>query len=97
MKSKLTIGKFLSAVVLLASSSLASGDDWAIDWYTVDAGGEMFATEDSPDPDWDLSATIAQWEVDMDQPAEGGAWSLVAGFWAFTAPPSDLVFVNRFE
>jgi hypothetical protein len=57
-------------------ASLANADDFALDWWTVDNGGVVFATGG----DFGLSGTIGQPDA---SPVlmTGGVFTLAAGFW----------------
>jgi len=68
----------------------AYAQDYTIDWYTVDGGGEMASTGG----DFELSGTIGQPDAGV---MTGGDFELVGGFWALKAslllvsiePPAD--------
>lgn len=73
------------ALLLAAAGSLSAGnceDDYCINWYTIDAGGEMFS--ESPDQQWTLSGTIGQWEATEARASTGGGWQLTGGFWGLS-------------
>jgi len=88
-------GKFgliaLPALALLfANGPGAIADDFAIDWWTVDGGGEMWTTGG----DFELSGTIGQPDASV-AVMTGGDFELTGGFWvvAFAGPepiPGDL-------
>ena len=67
----------LPAVVLLfAGNPGVIADDFTIDWWTVDGGGEMWTTG----ADFELSGTIAQ--PDASNVMTGADFELTGGFWA---------------
>ena len=70
---------------LLVLVGLARGQDYQIEWYSIDGGGVMNSTGG----DFELSGTIGQPDADM---MTGGDFGLSGGFWAVqTCPmvPSD--------
>src|SRR5262245_42454591 len=58
-----------------AQTSLAQ-PAFAVNWYTIDGGGQMFSTSRN----FELGGTIGQ--PDAMQLATGGGFELVGGFWA---------------
>ena len=52
----------------------AAAQDYAIDWYTIDGGGEMWSTGG----DFELHGTIGQPDAGE---MSGGTFSLTGGFW----------------
>ena len=52
----------------------ALAQDYAIDWHTIDGGGEMSSTGGS----YELSGTIGQHDAGE---MSGGTYSLTGGFW----------------
>jgi len=82
---KLTLG----IIALLAAANVAA-NDFSLDWWTVDGGGEMFTTGD----DFELFGTIGQPDANV-VIMTGGDFELTGGFWvvAFAEPepiPGDL-------
>lgn len=67
--------------------------DFDLDWWSIDGGGEMFAEGG----EWTLSGSVGQWDVSVDAPQSGGNWELTGGFWGVVAGDSDLVFKDGFE
>ena len=63
------------AALIIATLAPAVGDDFAIDWWTIDGGGEMWCT----DGDYELSGTIGQ--PDAGAVMTGGDFELTGGFW----------------
>ncbi len=49
MKRRFSLVLIMFAPLVLAPTAGDRGDDFAIDWWTVDAGGEMFTTGGEPD------------------------------------------------
>ena len=77
-------GKFgLIALSTLALLFVAGpgviADDFTIDWWTVDGGGEMWTTGG----DFELSGTIGQ--SDAGTAMIGGDFELIGGFWSGAA------------
>lgn len=82
--------------LLLVAAPLQAGSGWGIDWWTIDAGGEMVTTGGG----WTLSGTVGQWDATGSNRLSGQNWTLTGGFWAGsveTEPPSDALFSDRFE
>ena len=69
-------------VTLAAAAAVAHAQDFTIDWYTIDGGGEMFSTGG----DFELSGTIGQ--PDAGQAMTGGDFELNGGFWAIGSTSS---------
>ena len=82
------LARIAIVTALIAAGRTAPAQEFAIDWYTVDGGGDMFSTG----RDFQLSGTIGQPDA-RTQPMTGGDFSLVGGFWVahgagcFIAPP----------
>lgn len=62
----------LAVALLLATGTLA--DDFTIDWWTVDGGGEMMCTGSNVE----LAGTIGQADAGE---MSGGSFILTGGFW----------------
>jgi hypothetical protein len=71
-----TKARTTSMAVLLSLAGAAFAQDFAIDWYTVDGGGEMWTTGG----DFELSGTVGQ--PDAGAVMTGGDYALAGGFWA---------------
>ncbi len=69
---------FLVSIVGVGAAGLSFAQDYAIDWHTVDGGGEMFSTGGT----YELGGTIGQPDAGA---MTGGDYSLTGGFWAL--PP----------
>ncbi len=81
MRYRLNTGA-LALLILLLAAGLTSAQDYDLDWWTVDGGGDMWTTGD----DYELSGTIGQ--PDAGVTMTGGDFELTGGFWAVTiAPP----------
>ncbi len=79
---------------LLSVSLLVSAQEWSIDWWTVDGGGEI-AVEGGG---WTLSGTLGQWDASAQPSHSGGPWELTGGFWAVAAGAgSEEIFRDGFE
>ncbi len=70
----------LSLAVMLALAPAVLAQDFDIDWYTIDGGGEMFTTGG----DFELSGTIGQPDASTTI-MSGGDFELAGGFWAGAA------------
>mgnify|MGYP000879470106 CR=1 FL=1 len=76
----------LTAVVLAAGlfgPAATLADTYDLSWFTVDGGGDMFATNGG----FELSGTIGQPDAGA-VILSGGSFELTGGFWAFVTPPS---------
>ena len=79
-KTKMTIVRGVTLTLFAAVGS--PGQDYAIDWHTIDGGGEMWSTGG----DYDLGGTIGQPDAGaMTGTGPGGDYTLSGGFWAM--PP----------
>ena len=70
----------LAVVLCVVASAIALGDDFELDWWTVDGGGDMFTAAG----DFELSGTIGQ--PDAGVTMTGGLFELTGGFWAGPTP-----------
>ena len=66
-----------SLALALALVGTAVGQDFAVDWWTVDGGGAMSATGGA----FALSGTIGQPDAASNPTLSGGAFELTGGFW----------------
>ena len=65
-------------IVLMMSAGVALAQNYAIDWRTIDGGGEMLTTGGG----FELAGTIGQPDASsFDMPMTGGGFELVGGFW----------------
>ena len=86
------VGLFLMIVSALPTTALA-GENWSIDWSSIDGGGTMAATGGS----WELAGTIGQADASAANAVTGGSWQLTGGFWSLIAEFSDVLFSDRFQ
>ena len=77
----------LAVVVALIATTTILADDFSLDWWTVDGGGDMWTTGG----DYELSGTVSQ--PDAGVPMTGGDFELTGGFWA-GVPPYQLGDLN---
>jgi hypothetical protein len=71
--------KLALAIATFGVVTIAASDDFSLDWWTVDSGGEMFTTGG----DFELSGTIAQPDANTTVMTGGeGEYELTGGFWA---------------
>jgi len=68
----------LTLAVMLTLAPAVLAQDFDIDWYTIDGGGEMWTTGGK----FELSGTIGQ--PDAGATMTGGDFELSGGFWAVT-------------
>lgn len=84
----------LSSLIMPTSpASNAAEQNYSIDWFTIDGGGEI-KTQGGV---WELSGTVGQWDVDQAAPHNGGSWELIGGFWGVTVTESEELFRDSFE
>jgi len=74
LKTTTTIA--LSAMLALLATVGSQAQEFSVDWYTVDAGGETSTTGG----DFELSGTIGQPDANTTV-LTGGDFELAAGFW----------------
>jgi hypothetical protein len=72
-------------VLAVVTSPVVVVADFALDWYTVDGGGEMWTTGG----DFELSGTIGQPDANA-VAMTGSGFVLTGGFWAAGAPESPI-------
>ena len=70
----LPLSFFVIAVVLFSFVSVAAGNGYSVDWWTVDGGGGISSTGGS----YSLAGSIGQPDAGT---ASGGTYSVVGGFW----------------
>jgi hypothetical protein len=73
----------------------APAQDFGIDWWTVDGGGELFS--ETADQHWQLSGTVGQWDATDSMGLAGGGFTLIGGFWPATSTPGEALFGDGFE
>ena len=88
-----------AALLLAAAGPLSAGDDWSVDWYTIDSGRVIEADDGNDPPQWRLSGTIGQWEATEARALAAGQWRLTGGFWAIRLREGkvDVIFRDQFE
>lgn len=85
------VGVLIAAALFVAPAW--AGAPWTIDWWTLDAGGEVFTSGGS----WELSGSVGQWDATPSAAASGGSWELTGGFWSVSSGASDSLFKDGFE
>jgi hypothetical protein len=87
--TRTAIGPTLILLTILAAAALA--DDYDLDWWTIDGGGDVFSTGG----EFELSATIGQPDANTTV-MTGGAYELAGGFWPgmIAGTPFDLGDLN---
>jgi len=80
MKYTTRIAFLMLAPAWVLSVSAAAADDFAIDWWTIDGGGDMWTTGG----EFELSGTIGQPDASTTV-MTGGDFELAGGFWAGAA------------
>lgn len=81
------------AFALLLFAPSAHAGDYAVEWSTLDNGGG--ASHAAP---YAVRGTLGQPDAEPLQPATGGAFALVSGFWVVPATPIvDAMFADGFE
>ena len=75
---KVPAGLFLA----LTLTATATAQDLAIDWWTIDGGGDLWTVGG----DFELSGTIGQ--PDAGVVMTGGDFALIGGFWATPTAPT---------
>jgi hypothetical protein len=70
-------------LTLALISGTAWADDFTLDWYTLDAGGVMNATDNG----FELSGTIGQPDA-ASVVMTGGGYELTGGFWIVPTAPA---------
>ncbi|MDT8437897.1 MAG: hypothetical protein RQ729_02670 [Wenzhouxiangellaceae bacterium] len=82
-------------LVVCTACSLAGAQEWSLDWYTVEGGGEVLS--ETADGDWQLSGTIGQWDATASQQLAAPGWTLSGGFWPATVAQTERLFADGFE
>ena len=75
MRNRLMRLALVSSVLVGTANVMA--DDFSVDWWTVDGGGDMWTSGG----DFELSGTIGQADA-SELVMTGGDYELTAGFWA---------------
>ncbi len=74
--------KLALAVVTFGVAAIVMGNDFSLDWWTIDSGGATFTTGG----DFELSGTIGQPDANVTV-MSGGAFELTGGFWPGAEAP----------
>jgi hypothetical protein len=74
-------GLLAGLLLCVAGPIVVQAQDYAIDWWTVDGGGDMWTVGG----DYELSGTIGQ--SDAGPVMSGGDYELVGGFWPGAVGP----------
>ncbi|MBU0618060.1 MAG: hypothetical protein KKI02_10110 [Planctomycetes bacterium] len=77
MNRKMYAAAWTPLVFVFVSVGAVVANDYDVDWYTIDGGGEMFATGG----DYELSGTIGQPDANTIA-MTGGDYQLAGGFWS---------------
>lgn len=83
MKSTTQISARMLAALTLLFAATALADEFSLDWYSIDGGGNMWTTGGS----YELSGTIGQHDAGV---MTGGDYELTGGFW-FAAPAGPTI------
>lgn len=83
------------ALALLLLSAALPAQDFALDWWTVDGGGEVLS--ETADQQWQLSGTLGQWDGTELLALSDAGWDLTGGFWPVTVNQTDRIFADGFE
>lgn len=82
--------EMLALLALVAVPLGAGGQDWAVDHYVINGGGEVLTEGD----DWQASGTLGQ---PGSTPLRGGPWEATGGFWFVTVTRTEVLFEDGFE
>jgi len=80
------LSRVLLVCTLLAGGAHALAQTLTVDWYTVDGGGDMWASGGN----FELSGTIGQHDTDGTLTMTGTTLSLTGGFWAGAATTASV-------
>ena len=83
------------AVTLCLLSAALPAQDFDLDWWTVDGGGEVLS--ETADQQWQLSGTLGQWDSTESLELAGAGWTLTGGFWPVNIDQTDRLFRDGFE
>jgi hypothetical protein len=89
------LGRAAALLSLILLPAVASPQDYSVDFYTIDGGGEILA--ESADQRWQLSGTLGQWDSSESLELSGGGYTLTGGFWGVNIDETDLLFSDGFE
>ena len=83
----------LFSLALLPASAIPQ--DYSLDFYTIDGGGEILMESD--DQRWQLSGTLGQWDSTESLELAGSGYTLTGGFWPVNIDQTDRLFRDGFE
>ena len=83
----------LLSLALLPATAIPQ--DYALNFYTIDGGGEILAESD--DQRWQLSGTLGQWDTTESLELAGSGYTLTGGFWPVNIDQTDRLFRDGFE
>ena len=83
------------ALLLVFLPAFALAQNYSIDFYTIDGGGEILA--ESADQRWQLSGTLGQWDSTAARALSGNGYTLTGGFWPVKNELLDQLFRDRFQ
>mgnify|MGYP005854129241 CR=1 FL=1 len=86
--------RIVSLTILLLSATTWA-QDFTVDWYTIDGGGEVLS--ETGDQQWQLSGTLGQWDDSASQALSGAGWTLTGGFWPVNIDQTNIMFRDGFE
>lgn len=92
---KLFLLRAVGCASLLSCAAVALAQEFSVEWWTVDGGGEVFST--TADQQWQLSGTVGQWDSSAPQAMTGAGWALTGGFWPRTRERPEIIFSDGFE
>lgn len=75
------VARMAAGALIILTGLSSAGADYALDWYTIDGGGEMLSTGGN----YELSGTVGQPDAGQ---MSGGTYTLTSGFW-FRQVPGD--------
>jgi len=84
MKSTMHLSTRMLAALALLFAAAALADEFSLDWYSIDGGGDLWTTAG----DFELSGTVGQ--PDAGVVMSGGDFELTGGFWA-GAPAAPVI------
>ncbi len=91
--SRAAIGMALLMASLGAVAEESGGNNYAVTWFSVDAGSGT-----SAGGSYTVQGSLGQADVDPLHPASTGAYELVSGFWSVPPTiPADALFADGFE
>ena len=92
-RMRLVLSGALFSLALLPASAIPQ--DYSLDFYTIDGGGEILAESD--DQQVQLSGTLGQWDTTESLELAGSGYTLTGGFWPVNIDQTDRLFRDGFE